>query len=1477
MRVGQVWLMAIEERRTKMNLTVRINGKEYKDKCIQGITFSEEYNETLDSATISITHEKRLVNLRPYDDVYIYDSNYKFEEYISKWIVGGDNWDGYIYDDNGEIIGGLPFYRHLLVDQFTEDIINLSQGIYSYKIELMSETKGLEVVQLPNLSVTQPLLMKDENGTQLKVTVFEYIERYVNLYSPKIKKYNDAAQKTWEYKNKYSVSPDLKVRFGNIYSQDFTRQNPNLRDVLSELMVIADCIPYVKDNVIYAKDITKRRFYFDIAEQQNSGKINYVSGTMSSSGYCDGVRRQYNGALSQDGTSNFVEKMGFRSENSIMCLEDMHLKTTYPIYKINKIYMCYYKECNYHEVASSGTIVKNYDILCKQDISKLVKLDNEWGLLNQDWSGFNPQTVDDLASYKLSTVHYAQGSNIIDGWGTKYTQITTGLFMNWQHTKTYIENMFNFMDSHYPFGIHSEQYYIDKLNIANDNPKYLIPVGIRGAEGLNISTKFKGLFFEIEYSGFYSGALVHSKDNALDNIINNDNSSASLALLEKDGINQKEKLNRMANKTYSIKSRCFKVSDVLGLGDYTSIGDEDDIIIYHREYSIYNNEIKAAYIAVRDYVLKDYYTSVYSKYRTYQLMSYGESVERAENRKVFFVLSKKRKFKDENTFFTLPTKLLLSAFNPSNREIYDYGDIKYGDNVNAGGYITGKISDEKSIILTDEHTFTSGNSLCFNVAMPDNISGGNYIKKFSSDYRILAEQTFLELLGGEWSTSDEYVIGSVQDWYNVVDSDKTGFAKDVGFYVQHNIESVPHITIQTGDLTKEDFSIREYKELQKLPKKDNTAQYGELKSIIFSTQVSKTIDELNSKLGIDHDVWQNVSNIEDLREYIGNYVVALIRESDTSQEVVYILFLEDVDEINSTITTTDIGWGYRDSEYWQMFESGNVNWKNRFGVTESLYKDNKERINMTFQLEPISEDSDVYLSNLFVKLSDLASSNNKVQEDITKDVEVSTSIGEIQSFFVQYSSGSGIHDYFGIENSYVIGSETSKISDLVGKTVECDLSVNFQLSYRSGSADVLVAKFLYRAREMTVGEDNLVLKGDGLYNAIPSGYSEILGDIELYKDGDDYKLELHSNTDAGRPRMISLANLIMKHPSTSIIHKNMFVKFDSEKINKETIYKEIKFGESTNWSNSNVDDVFEVRTDEYDQSYIYVNLSGVPSNTKSVQYWFFDNNRSYEKANNGEYIYVYTPKYSSYKFVFGVNITSEDLNRQYVKIYISEMTNRDTRVYDNNSLLIGNIHNCINDSGEYEEPESYVYDPIVADSEYFNISASVNNSNNGTVVGSGNYIKNDTARLVALPLRNTEFLYWDNDQTDTNPIKTIQVKSTESHVANFSDWHDMWQGKEYSYQTSIDSEGVFDFKEVYSFTIATGWKVSGMVNDNEKYTFNDIEIPQTATEESPKRIYYNQSGFTYVNAYINNGALYVQSSSALKPAKLTITQLKCRY
>ena len=116
----------------------------------EGSTITENYNETLDSADIRISHVTSQLNIEPFDKVILHDENGNLDD------------------------------RYMCVDSYTETMESLDPYIYSYQISLFSETKELEGIVLPNLSVTQL-----PSGHSRKI--YELLEQYLDLYDEKVR------------------------------------------------------------------------------------------------------------------------------------------------------------------------------------------------------------------------------------------------------------------------------------------------------------------------------------------------------------------------------------------------------------------------------------------------------------------------------------------------------------------------------------------------------------------------------------------------------------------------------------------------------------------------------------------------------------------------------------------------------------------------------------------------------------------------------------------------------------------------------------------------------------------------------------------------------------------------------------------------------------------------------------------------------------------------------------------------------------------------------------------------------------------------------------------------------------------------------------------------------------------------------------------------------------------------------------------
>lgn len=1448
-----------------MQLKAKIKGKEYR--IIQGNTFAEEYNETLDSGVLMLDGVERIEDLKPYDDVFIYDSNINFNGYanvnslkfnieryslnsrltssttasirdiyptraedylylsqsqfeltfhgINQKIANGSvrkvtinvsyqkiglvairnfeqrenciiefsqngntititrndpdttkiplelfpsiitfNYDNerniyactltsnsYISTDvysainevrivlNDFVVGYNNtyqyngFYKHLLVDQFNEQNVVLGENVWKYKIQLFSETKGLEAVQLPNVCVTQPLKISK------KKSVYEYLVQFVDLYTPKFKMASPLtdSENLWYFQNKYSVDPALEDIFGDVYAPDFQLNTPNLRDVLSQLMLVKDRIPVVHDDLITSLDITKRTGEFD----KSKGEINYVDFSRSSDNHCDNLKRTYNNALSQDNSCRYVEYLSFRNNSeSLLTLDNMRIETRYPIYKINKVYMCYYKKvvveadnnwapdtsyevgdivgrnnncyrCKTQHISNSTfnssywDVVEDKMFLCKQDITKLVKMNTERNLLNKDFDDFTknrPDDIDEMAEYRMGTVGYDIGSNIITGWGEKYTYVwdSTGW---WSKNYTYIQNIANLVDTWTPFGIYKDSYVISKLepgihfhSYEEDSFLDYLINPYTNANGTPIGTLgLKAFFFEIDYNGFYNGTVVHSKDGGRDNIVMNDNSSASLTILEKDGLFEKEKVNRFGNKAVTIPARYTDINDVQELGTVYNKDNDTDIIIYRREYSIFDNVINVTYQGTKDYVLKNYFTSVFAKLRTYNLMSYGESVRRSENFKNYILLSKDSSYYEnndvdfafENMSADYKVDNFLSFIKPS--EKMEFVGLKINDaRVNYAYFV---YNDEK--YASDLNAFVSGPSLCFNLAMFDNVSGGIYVKT-PTPFNALDENNqpiwpnIAVLI-----TQDTQYTGSVQDWLLTAD-ETTGFAEKMSFFVSHT------------DLNK----------------------------------------DLHDKDIIDYD-WQKIQDI-------------------------YANYLWQLPKVNAEL-----------------------NESNKIGINDMpIMKDNKELIDMTFQFEPVSDNEDVVFSQWLMKLCDLITNENKV--DVNYNAIKNTNYAQELVDFLT----STIYINLNLLPRFprmVIKFPTSSLSNmptnvLISASTFSWSHVNHLTTLKKyiESYKVTFSKIKSKNENYItfvgteeIEVDNLFEKSTFYTNTDKefafrkikeeSGYTFFEWGTDKNNDFIDIKdLNWHLNYEnnvwgcdneySSSPTntdylaadfyygKVYFAN---NEVETQTYYKNMYIKYSTEKMPKEIVYNTYTLADlslSSHELNVKITDLFSLASDpsgvryiniylgdlidtyQHDITYIdgftvdgvtyiidgnevkqddtvvativnnmftlndvtyYVNYYGSAISTltvleyfnyKSVQFWYYDE------------------KQECCQFVFGVNFDRNEIANTFVRINVSLLRTKDTRVFDLGHNEIGKVHNYAESDNTLEYGENQYYD-----------------------------------------------------------------------------------------------------------------------------------------------------------------------------------------
>lgn len=288
----------------KNDIVLYANGKAYH--CVSGATYTEEFSETLNSFSIvldNVQSEDRL-ELDPYMFVRVKN----------------------VSEDSGK----FAIDEEMLVDDYTETETNISQHIYRYVINLMSETKLLEKWQCPNLTISHSI----KSGQK---SMYEYLAQYCELYVPKIKMY-DESTKTWKYAPiiELDTSDDFKSKFGAPCA-DMAMQAPTFRQLLTNLMLQANCIPVVKDRKITYLDFAKKQGYFSTMAKQG---FNATQKSNASDSYVNVLATQ-NEQLLDSGNEVISETLGFRDGDNVFLQQRSNLKlhTAFPIYSVDKCIM----------------------------------------------------------------------------------------------------------------------------------------------------------------------------------------------------------------------------------------------------------------------------------------------------------------------------------------------------------------------------------------------------------------------------------------------------------------------------------------------------------------------------------------------------------------------------------------------------------------------------------------------------------------------------------------------------------------------------------------------------------------------------------------------------------------------------------------------------------------------------------------------------------------------------------------------------------------------------------------------------------------------------------------------------------------------------------------------------------------------------------------------------------------------------------
>lgn len=273
-----------------------------------GMTITREFGETLDSAQLSISNVPASRRIGGYIKPYSF---------------------AYLELDDGTGTKGYLF----LVDTILESsglMVNDDVLYYSYEVTLMSQTKLLEKIQLPNRTITHSLVDGQKTINQVMAELFDQ-------YMPKIKAY-DRELGTWKYEPIISVDTSTTdfERF-NVPCADISMSDPTLRQAITSLMVQVHCLPKVEDMALGYIDLDAK------PDEINANGIDERQESNASDSFVTKLVTSPTQVL-DDGNEVVCETLGFRDRGSVFLKSDSNLKleTRFPIYSITDAKLRYY-------------------------------------------------------------------------------------------------------------------------------------------------------------------------------------------------------------------------------------------------------------------------------------------------------------------------------------------------------------------------------------------------------------------------------------------------------------------------------------------------------------------------------------------------------------------------------------------------------------------------------------------------------------------------------------------------------------------------------------------------------------------------------------------------------------------------------------------------------------------------------------------------------------------------------------------------------------------------------------------------------------------------------------------------------------------------------------------------------------------------------------------------------------------------------
>ena len=704
---------------------VRINKMENID---DGFTIIENYNETLDSATVRISHLEDELDIEPLDDVELRDEN-------------------------------NAIYKYFCIDNFQciQEAIGQVDTTYSYTINLCSQTKKMEGIVLPNLSITPRKKSSKKN-------ISAYLLQYLRLYGPKIRVESPEPGYVdlWEFDN------TVWDKFDNVEAPEMQWSNPTFREVITDLMMIRDCIPILRNNVISFLDLTE--------VNEVDKPYNYIQKSMASDDYVSEIRMDLQNVMqtSIEGINNVVsttEYLTFTSDDAIVTSDNCYLKTQFPILNVKHLWIIV------------GAAIKDgnnfYTVFLKEDLCNIGTL----------WNSEQPvySLVYEKKEYDSKEILYRKQIDAPLNLGSKTIQ---NYYSKVQNYCLYYERNSNriegFSRVSKPY-LGSEFITLEAIKgICARNGIYNNYIDVYGFNGINGDTSlfrsnngYFSTFFQIEYETTYNTVFSASKsDKPHNNRVIIDNQTNAWVDAYSQGFLEYQKVNRLGNLQKMYNQRVDNTNDLFEIKD--KIGDD---IVYRTEYQFYPEHVECNAQTTKNYVLRNYFTGIKSKIRTW-VNAKEEAFERHDLKKYYCGFSYNR-----------GNEIVESINNGKALASYLISPLKYNSAIDCINYVLIRTKKGTSYWPSNESKFALncvvrliGNSIVLTAGFEDNWIVNKKINIADSrdgsyqDTGIVIESDIKEPKSTTISERTAYVPPAIEYWTGISDPAVGGITTQVNRY-----------------------------------------------------------------------------------------------------------------------------------------------------------------------------------------------------------------------------------------------------------------------------------------------------------------------------------------------------------------------------------------------------------------------------------------------------------------------------------------------------------------------------------------------------------------------------------------------------------------------------------------------------------------------------------------------------------------------